>query len=66
MDGCEATREIRKMKRKDAGTVSIFACTANTFNEDREMAAASGMNDFLAKPIDINQLLKKLGADKTV
>jgi CheY-like chemotaxis protein len=30
------------------------------------MAAASGMNDFLAKPIDINQLLKKLGADKTV
>jgi CheY-like chemotaxis protein len=62
MDGCAATREIRKLHRSDAKTVSIFACTANTFNEDREMATESGMNDFLAKPIDINQLLKKLGA----
>jgi signal transduction histidine kinase/CheY-like chemotaxis protein len=63
MDGCTATREIRKLNRRDAKSVSIFACTANTFNEDRELAAASGMNDFLAKPIDINQLLKKLGVE---
>jgi signal transduction histidine kinase/ActR/RegA family two-component response regulator len=62
MDGCTATREIRKLNRHDAKTVSIFACTANNFNEDREMAAESGMNDFLSKPIDINQLMKKLGA----
>jgi signal transduction histidine kinase/CheY-like chemotaxis protein len=63
MDGCTATREIRKLNRQDAKTVSIFACTANTFNEDREKAVASGMNDFLTKPIDINQLLKKLGGE---
>jgi CheY-like chemotaxis protein len=49
------------MSRGDARTVSIFACTANSFNEDREEAEESGMDDFLSKPIDVHQLLKKLG-----
>jgi signal transduction histidine kinase/CheY-like chemotaxis protein len=62
MDGCAATREIRAMGRADAKTVKIFACTANNFNEDRELAEESGMNDFLSKPIDVTMLLKKLGA----
>jgi CheY-like chemotaxis protein len=61
MDGCTAAMEIRKMKRPDAKTISIFACTANNFNEDRERAEKSGMNDFLSKPIDVAELLKKLG-----
>jgi signal transduction histidine kinase/CheY-like chemotaxis protein len=60
MDGCEATKEIRSMDRADAGKVSVFACTANNFNEDRERAETSGMNDFLSKPIDVRELLKKL------
>jgi CheY-like chemotaxis protein len=60
MDGCSAAREIRKLERPDAATVPIFACTANNFNEDREMAAASGMDDFLSKPIDMEELLKKI------
>jgi CheY-like chemotaxis protein len=60
MDGCSAAREIRKLDRPDAATVPIFACTANNFNEDREMAAASGMDDFLSKPIDMEELLKKI------
>jgi CheY-like chemotaxis protein len=60
MDGCSAAREIRKLERPDAATVPIFACTANNFNEDREMAAASGMDDFLSKPIDMEGLLKKI------
>jgi CheY-like chemotaxis protein len=60
-DGCEATREIRSMKRRDAKTVKIFACTANNFNEDRQVAEESGMDDFLSKPIDVRELLKKIG-----
>jgi CheY-like chemotaxis protein len=60
MDGCEATAEIRSMDRPDAKTVRIFACTANNFNEDRERAEQSGMDDFLSKPVDVKVLLKKL------
>ncbi|MEY8428014.1 ATP-binding protein [Lachnospiraceae bacterium 46-15] len=60
MDGCTASMEIRKMERADAKSVMIYACTANTFQEDRERALASGMNDFLTKPIDIDILLKKM------
>ncbi|MCM1305596.1 MAG: response regulator, partial [Butyrivibrio sp.] len=60
MDGCTAASSIRKLDRADAGTVVIYACTANMFQEDREQALASGMNDFLTKPIDVDVLLKKL------
>ena len=60
MDGCEASSKIRKLDREDAGTVTIFACTANSFQEDRVKALESGMNDFLTKPIDINTLLRKM------
>ncbi|MCM1543421.1 MAG: ATP-binding protein [Blautia sp.] len=60
MDGCTAASNIRKLDRADAGTVIIYACTANMFQEDREQALASGMNDFLTKPIDVDVLLKKL------
>ena len=61
MDGCTASAEIRKLPREDAKSVLIYACTANTFQEDRDMAMKHGMNDFLTKPIDVNILLKKLG-----
>ena len=61
MDGCEASRLIRKLDRKDAKSVLIYACTANTFQEDRELALKSGMDDFLAKPIDVSVLLQKTG-----
>lgn len=60
MDGCQACREIRKLERPDASSVLIYACTANTFQEDRQMAIQSGMNDFLTKPIDVSELLKKI------
>jgi CheY-like chemotaxis protein len=48
------------MDRPDAKQVFIFACTANNFDEDRERAVMCGMNDFLSKPIDVSELLKKL------
>ncbi len=60
MNGFEAARAIRGLDRADAGKVKIFASTANTFQEDREKAFASGMDDFITKPIDIKELLKKL------
>ncbi len=60
LDGCEASAGIRELDREDAKTVTIFACTANSFQEDRSRALDSGMNDFLTKPIDINILLRKM------
>ncbi|MCM1496645.1 MAG: ATP-binding protein [Bacteroides sp.] len=60
MDGCTAASEIRKLDRADAASIIIYACTANMFQEDREQAIASGMNDFLTKPIDVDVLLNKL------
>ena len=41
MDGCGASKEIRKLDRPDAKTIPIFACTANTFKEDRDRAMES-------------------------
>ena len=57
MDGYTATRKIRELERSDAKTVPIIAMTANAFEEDKKMALASGMNDHVAKPIDMNVLL---------
>ena len=63
MDGYAATAAIRALDRADAEQVKIFACTANTFAEDRDRALQSGMDDFITKPIDIRELLQKLNAD---
>ncbi len=60
MDGFETSKAIRALDRPDAKTVRIYACTANSFSEDRDKALASGMDDFIAKPVDVEELLKKL------
>ncbi|MDR2110965.1 MAG: response regulator, partial [Spirochaetaceae bacterium] len=60
MDGFEATRRIRALKVKEAETVPIVAMTANVFREDIEKCLAAGMNDHLGKPIDIEDLTRKL------
>jgi CheY-like chemotaxis protein len=41
-------------------TLSIIALTASAMKEDQEKAYASGMNDFLSKPIDVQKLKEKL------
>ncbi|MDO5574381.1 MAG: EAL domain-containing protein [bacterium] len=56
MDGLEATRKIRALKRKDAKTIPIIAMTADAFNEDERIAYKAGMNAHTAKPIDPPQL----------
>ncbi|QNM04534.1 ATP-binding protein [Qiania dongpingensis] len=60
MDGLEAARVIRRMDRPDAGTVPIIAMTANAFDEDMKKSIESGMNGHLAKPIDIEELIRTL------
>jgi len=57
MNGYEATKMIRSLDREDAKKIPIIAMTANAFEEDKKMALASGMNDHVAKPIDMNVLL---------
>ncbi len=60
MDGFETAKAIRELDRPDAKTVRIIACTANSLSENKDKALASGMNDFLEKPVDIAELLKIL------
>lgn len=60
MDGYEAAKAIRNLKRADSGTVRILACTANTFQEDIDRVMESGMNGFIGKPINIEELFLKL------
>ncbi|MCM1174446.1 MAG: response regulator [Blautia sp.] len=61
MDGYEATRTIRALRRKDVETLPIIAMTANAMEEDKEAALKNGMNAHIAKPLDIDQFLSVLG-----
>jgi len=59
MDGYGATRRIRAMDHPLAKAVPIIAMTANAFAEDIEKSLRYGMNDHIAKPVDIQELLEK-------
>lgn len=58
LDGIGATKAIRGLARRDAGSVPIYACTANSFEEDRDRCLGAGMSGFLAKPVDFAKLLE--------
>jgi CheY-like chemotaxis protein len=60
MDGLDATRTIRSMKRLDARTIPIIAMTANALDEDRRKTKDAGMNAHLAKPFEPMQLFQTL------
>ncbi|OQX14973.1 MAG: hypothetical protein BWK76_13775 [Desulfobulbaceae bacterium A2] len=60
MDGFEATRRIRALP--DNGQVPIIAMTASVLLGDRELCLAAGMDDHVAKPVDISRLYAKLAA----
>ena len=56
MDGLEATKEIRRLSRRDCQEIPIIAMSANAFDEDVKKSLASGMNGHLSKPIDLAKL----------
>lgn len=60
LNGLEATKKIRKMPRKDAQAVPIIAMTANAFTEDVQNAKKAGMNEHIAKPLELELLMKRL------
>ena len=60
MNGYDATRAIRSLDNKDLASVPIVAMTANAFEEDKKTALESGMNAHIAKPIELNKLVKVL------
>ncbi len=59
MDGLEATVKIREFEESlNKEKTPIIAITANTMDNDREKCISYGMNEFMAKPFDIDKLLK--------
>lgn len=60
MNGYDASAAIRRLDREDARTIPIIALTANAFTSDVSKAHSAGMNDHLAKPIEIERLLEVL------
>ena len=60
MNGYEATRQIRALNNPALAGITIFAMTANAFDEDRKKALECGMDGFLTKPIVIEELIGTL------
>ena len=60
MNGYQAAEAIRKMDDPSKAGIPIVAMTANAFEEDKENAYAAGMNAHLAKPADIQKMMKTL------
>ena len=60
MNGCEATREIRKCSHPRAASIPIIAMSANAFSEDVNEALDAGMDAYLTKPVDMKMLKKTL------
>jgi len=60
MDGYKATEKIRRLPDKAKSEIPVIAMTANAFEEDKRNAFNAGMNGHIAKPIDVNLLIKEL------
>jgi CheY-like chemotaxis protein len=58
LDGLSATRELRALPA--GSTVPVIAMTANAFEQSRVDCLAAGMNDFVAKPVDLRKLATTL------
>jgi CheY-like chemotaxis protein len=63
MDGLEATRALRR-ELPEVRQPRVIAMTANAMQGDREMCLAAGMNDYVSKPIRIDELVAALGRSK--
>ena len=56
MDGNEATQKIRELPRKDTKFIPIFAVSANAFEEDKQQALDAGMDAYITKPVNTEEL----------
>ncbi len=65
MDGFEATRHIRKDESRKGKRVRIIAMTANALKEDREACIAAGMDDYISKPVTLDDLRRALSQAAT-
>ena len=61
MDGRKAARTIRALDRPDAGSILIFALSADAFTEDERLSIESGMNGHYTKPVDFEALQRSVG-----
>lgn len=60
MDGHQATKAIRSLENKELANVPIVAMTANAFDDDRKAAQECGMNGFISKPINMQEVVQAL------
>lgn len=60
MNGYDAAKAIRRLDNEELASIPIFAMTANAFEEDKQEALRCGMDGHIAKPIDIEVLIKTL------
>jgi signal transduction histidine kinase/DNA-binding response OmpR family regulator len=60
MDGYQTTAAIREQEKQTGGHIRIIAVTANAMIQDRDFCLAAGMDDYLSKPIDADQLVARL------
>ena len=60
MDGLEATAEIRLLEQERTVRVPVIALSANAFDEDRQMAYKAGIDEYLIKPVEAEQLYRLL------
>ena len=60
MNGYDATKKIRRMDDPQKANIPIVAMTANAFSEDKQVALDAGMNDHIAKPINMSVLVPTL------
>jgi len=62
MDGLKATKTIRRLSHESLNPdIPVIAMTANTLDKDREKCLEAGMDDYIAKPIDLQELNTKIG-----
>ena len=62
MNGLDATKAIRGLSRPDAPTVPIIALSANAFAEDIQKSKNAGINEHLAKPLEMDKVLKVIAS----
>lgn len=62
MNGLDAAKAIRGLSRPDAPTVPIIALSANAFAEDIQKSKNAGINEHLAKPLEMDKVLKVIAS----